>query len=97
MLGVILFLMVYGTHPFKYARRDDKQYYDIQRELYLQYWSSIEEHSSVMVDDGLKQLITMMIQKDESARPSIQDIMTHPWMEGFEQLDYPEKMLKRFT
>jgi len=36
--------------------------------------------SKTEFDPDFKQLFTMMVQHDEHARPSIQDIMQHPFM-----------------
>jgi len=42
--------------------------------------------SGTEFDDEFKQLFTMMVQLDEHARPSIQDIMQHPFMANTDSL-----------
>ena len=86
-LGVIFFIMVAGRPPFVEARRDDKFYKPIYKQLYSDFWDAQEKMSGTTFDDDFKQLFIMMVQFDESARPSIQDIMQHPYMEESQYIE----------
>jgi len=43
--------------------------------------------SGTTFDEDFKQLFIMMVQHDENARPSIQDIMQHPYMEDSQYVE----------
>jgi serine/threonine protein kinase len=80
-LGVIFFIMSVGRPPFVEALKDDKYYKPLYKGLYSEFWEAQERMSGTSFDDDFKQLFTMMVQFDENARPSIQDIMQHPYMQ----------------
>ena len=76
-LGVILFVMVVGTFPFKNAVQDEYYYQHIYNGDNQKYWEALGLNN---LSDNFKDLFLKMVSYDPSERPSIDEIFAHPWM-----------------
>lgn len=77
-LGIVLYMMVCGMHPFvhHYERVDD--IYTLEHEIYatkLTFAHPRWDHMSYEV----MQLIREMLQKDPDRRITIDEVLEHPW------------------
>ncbi|SBT80682.1 serine/threonine protein kinase, putative [Plasmodium malariae] len=66
-LGILLFIMTQGFAPFKYGKKELKNF----ESNTLQYPND--------VSDDLKSLISMMLNVDPNKRPIIVEILNHRW------------------
>lgn len=77
-MGVTLFLLVTGNYPF----------IDADRGKMFRMITTGTPDFSLIRNPTLIHLIESMLNKKESARPSIEDIFDHPWMKAWQlQLD----------
>ncbi|RKP19012.1 tetrapyrrole biosynthesis, 5-aminolevulinic acid synthase [Rozella allomycis CSF55] len=72
-LGVILYTLCLGFLPFD----DDNE--NILQQKILQ--GVVEFPSDISVSEELKNLITLILQTDSKARPSITDVLSHSWLQ----------------
>ena len=76
-MGVILFIMVRGTLPFKEATSNDSYYYNIINGDLKAYFQSVRaQHFS----PELKDLISKMLHVHPDSRLSVEAIKSHEWM-----------------
>jgi serine/threonine protein kinase len=73
-LGITLFIMIYGFPPFL-GNTVDQTYHLIQEEP-LRVPDLPDVDSSVFLED----LLHRMLDKDPSARISLEEMMRHPWL-----------------
>jgi serine/threonine protein kinase len=77
-LGVVLFVIVQGTFPFQEAV-DDDYYYDLLKRGKLEkYFKSTRTEN---LSDEFKDLVVKMFSHDPTKRPTIKEIIEHPWMQ----------------
>lgn len=79
-VGVILFMMVTQCQPFDEAKVTDKYYRLIAGNRPSQFWRIFDR--VVSLSDDLKDLLVGMMQLDPSARFTLDEVLTHPWMQG---------------
>jgi len=91
-IAVVLFMMLTQCQPFDEARVTDKYYRLIAGNKPGYYWKIFEKVAPMSED--LKDLITGMIQLDPSARYTMDEILTHPWMQG--PVPTHEQIVKEF-
>lgn len=72
-LGIILYMMVFGFHPFK-SRNRDKTIKNIIEQ-------PVKFPPSVPVTDELKDLLCKMLEKDPENRINMFNLMNHRWFE----------------
>lgn len=101
-LGVILFIMVYGTPPFSKADRVSDAYYKMFCENNEKYWnimrnrrnknSACEPLSQSFID-----LVDRMLKEKPEDRITIEEIQEHEWLKGeiMEKQRYFEEMNER--
>ncbi len=91
--GVFLFFLVFGLFPFKNTKLEDDRYKLIRAEYFEEFWKPYMYRYSCSVE--LIQLINLMFAYDPVERPSINEILNHPWM----LLPTPskEKVVEEFT
>lgn len=72
-IGVILYMMVFGYHPFHVKNREQTVKNIIEKKVRFP--------SDVLVTAELKDLITRMLDKDPNSRINMYNILNHPWFE----------------
>ena len=77
--GVILFLLVTGNLPFaKNASANDPYYRNFVDKNYEHFWNMIEL-KKINVTNDFKSLVTLMLSYDPAQRPTINEVINHPW------------------
>jgi serine/threonine protein kinase len=82
-LGIILFILHSGHPPFNQAHIQDPHYKLLSTNRADLFW---KQHQNNKVpgffSEEFKDLITNMLQYNPNSRPSLADIIGHPWMQG---------------
>lgn len=82
-LGVIFFILTTGTFPFREARVEDPYYKHIAARDYKKFWQMHEAihkgSAKVKFTDNFKDLISGMLAFQPFQRPSLADVVFHPW------------------
>ena len=83
-LGVILFLMYFRDYPFSCGafKHDDLYrfiYFRKADEFWAEWVKKVNKKKGKIPED-FKSLVTQMIDPNPELRPSITDILNHPWM-----------------
>lgn len=84
-LGVSLFVMCTRTYPFSLAHPMDPYYQFIVNNRADLFW---KKHEQNLIDKGInltkefKSLITQILQLNPAMRPTLADVMAHPWVMG---------------
>jgi len=76
-VGVILFIMVQGIFPFSEARTDEYFYRLLIDGDLETYWLKTGGEN---LSDEFKDLITRMLSYDPQMRPTVEELVAHPWM-----------------
>lgn len=92
--GMILFIMVSQHPPFLEAKTTDPFYKMIAGHRPDLFWSRHEE-SGATFSEELKDLLTRMFQVEPEHRPSMSEIMSHPWI--LKPLLSKAQIIKSFT
>jgi len=83
--GMILFIMLTGFPPFNKAEPKDFYYKCIAANRIDIFWNShaknLKEKAGILTKD-FKKLFQAMVQLDSSQRPTMSEIMSHPWVQG---------------
>jgi len=83
--GVLLFIMVAGHPPFIKAIPKDPYYVSLckTKQNVNMFWAIHQKGKPAgFFSPEFQQLVTKMIAYDPSDRPSISEIINHPWMKG---------------
>lgn len=83
-LGVILFIMFAGSPPFNEAQSSDA-YYNLligKKFDYFWYVHTKSKGNPAFFPATFKDLINKMLAYEHSERPSLEDIIAHPWFNG---------------
>ena len=88
--GVILFVLVTGKLPFSKAVINDDDYREIATKDLENFWFKKEKKIGSMSNE-FKSLISLMLAYDPIERPTVSEILEHPWLKLFtptkEQMD----------
>ena len=84
-LGIVLHLMLSGNVPFGGQAKSEKEVYDAIQQRPVQ----LKGRQWRRVGDSAKRLVLRILEKDPSKRPSIDEIVDHPWVRGETALDSP--------
>ena len=77
-IGVIIFLIVQGNFPFNLSDADSDYYFSLLCKGKLDlYW---EETKADRLSDNFKDLMQKIFSVDPDKRPTLEQIMEHPWM-----------------
>jgi len=93
-IGVVIFIIVQGTFPFKEAKSTDK-YYDCLLTDQPKYFKSI---GAAGLSANFKDLVVKCFAPEGKNRPTIEELCNHPWMkkENFDYEAVREKLLADF-
>jgi len=83
--GIILFIMITQHPPFTKAIPDDPYYKLIcigKEDIFWKAHSRNKPNGEDFFSVEFKDLITAMVQYDPNHRPTIEQIMNHPWYTG---------------
>lgn len=80
--GVILFIFMTGLPPFKNANPRDAHYGQICINRHDKFWGSHQQRLKMKFSNEFIDLISSMLSYDPTHRPSISEIMAHPWCQG---------------
>jgi serine/threonine protein kinase len=83
--AVILFIMVSGTPPFNQARKDEfyYKYFAFNRpEIFWKYHEKSKPSQDKFFEPEFKDLINRLFSYNPSGRLSVEEILSHPWMQG---------------
>jgi len=81
-LGLILFIMVFGSPPFRKAVKHDRWYLPIQIGKFNLFWRNAlsgKNDPKTYISQDLIELITAMLQHNPDDRVSLDDITKTPW------------------
>lgn len=91
--GVVLFMLMTGTHPFNSTAPNDSYYRLIREGNFERFWGFHTRKRSGFPQANyppqVVHLINWMIGSDPATRPSLSDVRNHEWMQG-EVMDYSE-------
>ncbi|CAI2366735.1 unnamed protein product [Moneuplotes crassus] len=98
--GVILFIMVAGTPPFKESKSTDPHYKTFpgnRKDLFWRFHTKRREGGLEFFSDDFRDLISSLLSVDPHVRPSMAEIRAHPWYNGPvpTQEEVQEEMEKR--
>ena len=87
--GIILFCMIFQRMPFTRAVNNDKYYKYIVADRTDFYWELHKRDGlkTFNISQECKSLITAMLGRQPELRPSIQEILAHPWFTKTKRYD----------
>ena len=74
--GVLLFVMLVGMAPFRWAHVSDLRYLKVSKG----HLKDLVREQGILLSDSALNLLQKMLQPNPRKRPSISDILSHPWM-----------------
>jgi len=75
--GVILFIIVQGIFPFSEARQGEYFYQFLIERNFTKYWAKTAGET---LSADFKDLMQKMLSYDPSERPTVKELVNHPWM-----------------
>ena len=91
-LGALLFNLIAPSYGFWHAKKDDPYYSLIIEDkekvpTYQQYWNKILPLiNNIELSEDFKNLYTKMIAYESKNRPTIEEILAHPWFNEIKNL-----------
>ena len=82
--GVILFIIVQGIFPFKEAKKDEYFYSLLLKGDVETYWKKTGGQN---LSPEFKDLILKLFSYDPTKRPTLDEMMNHPWMTGYDSFE----------
>ena len=89
-LGEILFLLVTGNLGFNRATKHDPKYNMIMNKNYDKYWKIVESQHNfdwITLSKEFKDLYLKMVANNPKNRPSIDEILNHPWFNDINNME----------
>jgi len=77
--GVVLFILLTGYPPFEQAIKRDKWFNPLTSNNTNKFW---EQHKGCGVDDHCKYLLGRMMAYRATDRPTLEQVLNHPWVAG---------------
>ena len=93
-LGALLFNLISSIYGFKRATKNDKYYSLIINDkdgTYKAYWEFFKKAINLTPSDNFKDLYTKLIAYEPKNRPSIEEILDHPWFDEIKNLSIEEE------
>lgn len=87
--AIILFVLVSGHPPFTTAEPKDPFYRCLaagKADIFWKQHSKGKDGGEGFFSNDFKDLITIMLSLDPEKRPSIEELISHAWMQGEHQL-----------
>lgn len=79
-IGICLFVIVFGKYPFGSATKYDPGYKLIMNQQFQLYWNNFQKPNQFNVSEEFKDLFNQMVKFEPTFRPSIANILEHPFM-----------------
>ena len=81
--AIILFIIITGRNPFDRAHSNDPMYYDLVTNPEV-FWCThaSQNESKVAYSEEFRDLFVKMTSFDPSLRPTLGEVLSHPWMLG---------------
>ena len=89
-LGEILFILVTGNLGFNRATKHDPKYNMIMNKNYGKYWKIVEsqhQFNGITLSQEFKDLYLKMVEYNPKYRPSIDEILNHPWFNDINNME----------
>lgn len=83
--ATILFILVTGHPPFTEAKSSDPFYRCMaasRADIFWKTHSKSKDEGEKFFSEGFKQIISGCMQLDVNHRPTISEVLAHPWMKG---------------
>ena len=93
-LGVVMFTLVTCKIGFLQACKKDPYYKLIMGHHYQHYWHAVQQQVSGL-SDKFKDLFVKMISYNPNERPSIDEILAHPWFQ--QEMPIEAEILEEFA
>merc|ERR1719498_1894469 len=77
--GVFLFIMLTGFPPFEHARQGDWWYDRVKEGKHNRFWDA-HVRAAPHINGETQKFINFIFQANENCRPSIKEVLEHPWM-----------------
>ena len=90
-LGVLLFNLISTKCGFGKATNNDPYYSLIINGNYIQYFDIFKNIINVELSENFKDLYTKMIAYEPKNRPTIEEILAHPWFDEIKNLGKEEE------
>ena len=90
-LGALLFNLVSTKCGFGKATNNDPYYSLIIDGTYIAYWDVLKNAINLTPSDNFKDLYTKLIAYEPKNRPSIEEILDHPWFNEIKNLSIEEE------
>ena len=86
-LGALLFNLIAPSFGFLQAKKDDPYYSLIIEDKEKEYWNKILPLiNNIELSENFKNLYTKMIAYESKNRPTIEEILAHPWFNEIKNL-----------
>jgi hypothetical protein len=73
--------MIFGCKAFEIAiATKDRQFSLLKNGKIKSFWKKAEKRSNIVLSIELKHLLTWMLNCDPKGRPTLQQVLNHPWM-----------------
>ena len=91
-LGALLFNLIAPSFGFLQAKKDDPYYSLIIEDKEKEYWNKILPLiNNIELSENFKNLYTKMIAYEPKNRPTIEEILAHPWFDEIKNLSKEEE------
>ena len=71
--------MLTRSDPFEFANLNDQRYRQIAGNKTEKFWE-MHHQSSQFLSEDVKELLVDMMNLEQYARPTLEEIKAHPWM-----------------
>jgi len=90
--GVVLFILLTGYPPFEQAIKTDKWFNPLYKKDTDKFW---KQHKGCGVDKHCKYLLGRMMAYKAHDRPTLDQVLNHPWVCGEKAIVHEPKELQR--